>query len=42
MSDHQDATAAAMSRRIQDSVLRAARLHAQYEEERQHTADLQA
>lgn len=42
MSDHQDAIAAAMNRRIQDSALRAARLNAQYAEERQHTTDLQA
>lgn len=42
MSDHQDAIAEAMSRRIQDSALRAARLLAQHNEERQHTEDLQA
>lgn len=42
MSEHQDATAAAMGRRIQDSALRAARLLAQHNEERQHTANLQA
>lgn len=42
MSAHQDAIAAAMSRRVQDSALRAAHLNAQYQEERQNTADLQA
>lgn len=31
-----------MGRRIQDSAVRAARLLAQHNEERQHTADLQA
>ena len=42
MSEHQDATAAAMGRRIQDSALRAARLLAQHNEELNHCHDLQA
>lgn len=42
MSTHQDAIVAAQNRRIQDSALRAARLLAQHQEERQHTEDLQA
>ena len=39
---YQDSIAEAMNRRIQDSALRAARLLAQHNEERQHTEDLQA
>ena len=42
MSTYQDSIAEAMNRRIQDSALRAARLLAQHDEERQHTANLQA
>lgn len=42
MSEHQDATAAAMGRRIQDSALKAATLLAQHNEWKQHTEDLQA